>query len=152
VPEEFADVYRAAYERAMAEQTDAPTHRERPAEDAPEDDDQESATDWSSRLPSRQGRLLVGTHRGAAPESGEPDAGSVLDRLRESRAFVPVLLVLLVLVMVVGAYLLGRVFAAQVSSSNVMGPSPTSVTSICAPNEPVSTCTPASRNPVTTAS
>lgn len=136
VPEEFADAYRAAYERALAEQTGGPYHVAEPAE-VPEEDET-----WRDRLPVRQGRLLVGTHR------EERDAVYLRDR----RWFVPLVLVVLVVVLVVGAYLLGRTFAAQLSSSNVIGPSPTSETSICAPKIPVSTCVPASRSAATTAS
>lgn len=136
VPEEFAEAYRAAYARALADQSTGPRHVEVPEETSEPDDS------WSEGLPDRQGQLRLGTHR----EERDPTY------LRDQSWFVWLLLVVLVLVLVVGAYLLGRVFADQLSSSSVMGPSPTSETSICAPKTPVSTCVPASRSAATTAS
>ena len=62
-------------------------------------------------LPERRGRLVVGTHR----QEAVLDAGDTwFDHVRDSRLFVPVLLAALALLLVLGAYVLGRAFTAAV--------------------------------------
>ena len=158
VPDEFADAYRAAYERALAAQSDVSPHRSAASYDG--SDDQEP-----DRLPRRVAPLRVGTHRTradtpqprqAAPEQ-EPSrdlepprrrSGSVLppatpaqelddldeptafERVRDSRWFVPVLLLLLAVLLVVGAYAVGRAFSGSVGDAG--GP-PDTVTAPAAP-------------------
>ena len=111
VPEEFADAYRAAYERAMAEQTAGARHRtaeeqDDAGEDTPDDER------WAHRMPRRAGPPREGTHRG-------PDAGSPSDVVpkprsqRESRWIAPALLTLIAVTLVVLAYVLGRIFASS---------------------------------------
>ena len=53
VPEEFAAAYRAAYERALAAQSEGLADEEEPATGSTDTDE----------LPARRGRLVVGTHR-----------------------------------------------------------------------------------------
>ncbi len=112
VPEEFAAAYRAAYERAMASQS-VQTHR-RP--------DHEEAAEVEA-LPARSSSISVGTHRAPYQEES-PERTSVRD-LRESRWFVPVLLALLALLLVLGAYAVGRVFAGQVEPDGPPAAEPT---------------------------
>jgi len=102
VPEEFAAAYRAAYERALAAQSERPEEDEAPA-DAGTDTDE---------LPVRRGRLVVGTHRTEAYDE-EP---TLFEKISESPWFVPVLLALLALLLVLGAYAVGRAFAGKVNS------------------------------------
>ena len=117
VPEEFAAAYRAAYERAMAAQS-RETHRRL------DDDRQGGASEAEeSALPPRRGRLLVGSHRGEAPTREPPPRPSVPRAAGDtgSRAWlVPVvLLVVLALLLVLGAYVVGRVFSESVQDTQV---------------------------------
>ena len=120
VPDEFAAAYREAYERALLDQTDAPRHR-RPAQYRPGYVDPTTApvpvetpaarSTADVELPERRGRLVVGTHR----QEAVLDAGDTwFDHVRDSRLFVPVLLAALALLLVLGAYVLGRAFTAAV--------------------------------------
>lgn len=130
MPEEFAATYRAAYERALAAQSDGPRHRE---PEPPEGTDADAGTDsaWSADpLPRRRDRLRVGTHRTPepaarpapeapprpAPARTDDDAPTAYERVRDSPWFVPLLLVLLVLALVLGAYVVGRAFSGQVAT------------------------------------
>ena len=122
VPEEFAAAYRAAYERAMAAQS-RETHRR--LDDEHEDEAQETE---ESALPPRRGRLLVGTHRGEPPASEPPPRPSVPRPAPDTgtRAWVVpvVLLVLLALLLVLGAYVVGRVFSDSVQDTGVTRTAP----------------------------
>ena len=110
-------------------------------------------------LPVRQGPIRVGTHR---TEDEYDDAPTWFERVRDSHWFVPLLLVLLALLLVFGAYAVGRRFAervevdpepaAQVSRIIVTGPSLASSTVMSAPNTPRSTWVPSSSSPAHTAS
>ena len=114
VPEEFAAAYRAAYERALAAQS----------EEADPGQHAEAGVDEDG-LPRRRSPIRVGTHR--QPE-GSPRATSPVDpgledddddptwfqRLTDSAWFVPVLLLLLGLLLILGAYTIGRAFADRV--------------------------------------
>lgn len=107
VPEEFADAYRAAYERAMAEQSSGARHLE--AED--HDDATDETPDderWAHQLPRRTTPPRDATHREEPVVVHEPRAA------RDTRWLAPLLLVLIALLLVVGAFVLGRVFAASV--------------------------------------
>ena len=150
VPDEFADAYRAAYERALAAQSDVAQHRSATSYDGSDAQDPE-------RLPRRVAPLRVGTHRTPAaegPVSGAPsgparaepverrhedrserERRSVLpqaappreddeveeptayERVRDSRWFVPVLLLLLAVLLVLGAYAVGRAFSGSVGDA-----------------------------------
>ena len=113
MPEEFAAAYRAAYEQALAAQTDWPQHREFPDEpDAPDDPD--GMSDGEPPLPVRRGPIRVGTHR--IEEEYDDDAPTWFERIRDSQWFVPLLLALLALLLILGAYAVGRRFADQVNS------------------------------------
>lgn len=129
VPEEYAATYRTAYERALAAQSDGPTHREPP----PDDGDDARGPD---ALPSRRERLRVGTHRtpAAAPAKAPParsydDVPTAYERVRDSRWFVPVLLALLAMALVLGAYAVGRSFAGKVASDEKPSSEPSVVMS-----------------------
>ena len=142
VPEEFADAYRAAYRRALAAQS----QHEGPGQHVDPETDE-------TGLPRRRSALRVGTHRPPPPTG----TATWFERVRDSRWFVPLLLLLLALLLVVGAYTLGRAFAdrvgarTQTSSTIVTGPSLTSSTSMSAPKTPVSTVVPSSSRPLMTA-
>lgn len=103
----------------------------------------------------------------APPRDAEDvDQPSAYERVRDSRWFVPLLLLLLAVLLVLGAYAVGRAFTGSVgdagrsaeharghcSSNTVNGPSLTRATLISAPKTPVSTCVPAARKPSQTAS
>jgi hypothetical protein len=102
VPEEFAAAYRAAYERALAAQSEGIPEEPEPAR-------RENDTD---ELPVRRGRLVVGTHRTEAYDD-EPTA---FEKVSNSPWFVPLLLALLALLLILGAYAVGRAFAGKVNS------------------------------------
>jgi hypothetical protein len=104
VPEEFAAAYRAAYERALAAQTEGSQHRA----------EREREADDTDELPARRGRLVVGTHR---TESYE-DEPTVFEKLTDSPWFVPLLLALLALLLILGAYAVGRAFAGRVGDDS----------------------------------
>jgi hypothetical protein len=103
VPEEFADAYRRAYDDAMGGPAPAPEPEpERPELERPVG----AHADWA-----------------AADRESEPAAGwteysveSPYHRFRGSRWFVPGLLTLAALVLVGGAYGVGRIFAAGVQA------------------------------------
>lgn len=109
VPEEFADAYRAAYERAMAEQTAAARHL---VADDHDDAGPETPEDerWAHQLPRRTGPPREGTHRDAA-QPAKPPASS--GGLRESHWLAPALLTLIAVTLVLLAYVVGRIFAAS---------------------------------------
>ncbi len=124
VPEEFEAAYRAAYERALADQREGPRHQIAPEAEGESDD----------ALPQGRGRLVVGTHRSAQRAAqraarraaeGESqqdqewyadEAPTRFERVRDSAWFVPVLLALLALLLILGAYGVGRKVADQVAS------------------------------------
>ncbi len=111
VPEEFAAAYRRAYERALAAQTDWPQHREDPHPDPEPDGDEVGEDDGAAAdLPERRGPIIVGTHRTEDDEY----APTWFERIRDSSWFVPLLLALLAMLLILGAYALGRSFADQV--------------------------------------
>ena len=192
VPEEFAEAYLAAYRAALeaqsvpAEQPSEPRtrrhaggptswrphrHVDEPVEAVaappvrPEADSDTGAGTWDD-LPERTRPIRLGTHR-QPDEEREPTA---YERLRDSGWLVPVLLVVLGLLLVVGAYVLGRAFSTHVatkssgsahpqvvevqavSSRSVTGPSLTRDTAMSAPKTPVSTCVPACSRAARTAS
>ena len=115
VPEEFAAAYRAAYERALAAQT-VGQHR-----DDPEPPDETLAEEYEDTetveqpLPRRSGPMRVGTHR--EPEEYDDDNPTWFENIRDSTWFVPLLLALLALLLILGAYAVGRGFAGQVDES-----------------------------------
>ena len=160
VPDEFADAYRAAYERALAAQSDVAPHRSASAYDGRDAGEPD-------QLPRRIAPLRIGTHRNRpaqprpqrlAPEpqplrdlkSPRRPQGSVppppappseaddlaeptaYERVRDSRWFVPVLLVLLAVLLVVGAYVVGRAFTGSVGDASG-SPHPRGVTAPAAP-------------------
>jgi hypothetical protein len=104
VPEEFTDAYRAAYEAALSQQSVPPGSGNHSAVEPLQDDE--------AGLPLRTRPIRLGTHRSGGGEVGQHP--SAFGRVRDSRSFVPVLLLLLGLLLVVGAYALGLVFAARV--------------------------------------
>jgi hypothetical protein len=114
VPEEFAAAYRAAYERALAAQ----------AEEADSGQHADAGLDEGG-LARRRSPIRVGTHRSRAarpepPPRVEPELPDVdgdptwFERMRDSAWFVPVLLLLLGLLLILGAYVFGRAFADRV--------------------------------------
>jgi hypothetical protein len=108
VPEEFAAAYRAAFEQAMAAQS-TPT----------QDGDHVMPELDEVGLPRRTRRTLVGTHRAPGRDVGAVrDRPTLFERSRESGWLAPVLLVLLLLILILGSYLLGRTFAAHVGSQS----------------------------------
>ncbi len=107
MPEEFAAAYRAAYERALAAQSEGVPDEEEPAT-------RDTDTD---ELPVRRGRLVVGTHRTEAYD----DEPTMFEKISDSPWFVPLLLALLALLLVLGAYAVGRTFADKVNNDS--GPS-----------------------------
>ncbi len=127
VPEEFAAAYRAAYEQALAAQTGGAQHRvvpedddeespEQAGDDAVDGDDEDTDEIEVQRLPRRRGPLRVGTHRSAETfEPEEDDRPTWFERIRDSTWFVPFLLALLALLLIIGAYAVGRRFADGVA-------------------------------------
>ena len=114
VPEEFAAAYRAAYERALAAQS----------EDVDPGQHAEAGLDEGG-LPRRRSPIRVGTHRSRAalptparrpePELADADDDPTwFERMSGSAWFVPVLLLLLGLLLILGAYTIGRAFADRV--------------------------------------
>jgi hypothetical protein len=118
VPEEFAAAYRAAYERALAAQSEGPQHREDPEPEWEADDDEAEV-----RLPERHGELRVGTHRTEDDEY----APTWFERVRDSSWFVPLLLALLAMLLILGAYAVGRRFAGQVDAGRSSAEEPSVV-------------------------
>jgi hypothetical protein len=129
VPEEFAAAYRAAYEQALAAQTDGPQHREHPPERqwqglaAADSSGGEDAFD--EELPRRRGPLRLGTH--GIPEEYD-DSPTWFEKMRDSAWFVPILLALLAALLILGAYSVGRRFADRVGSDASPDAQPTLVT------------------------
>jgi hypothetical protein len=159
VPEEFAAAYRAAYAQALEAQTGGPTHRAHPDADQDAERALPAAPEGAERaLPARHGPLVVGTHRSDADDS-DP---TWFERVRDSTWFVPFLLLLLALLLIVGAYVVGRRFAEEVGAGDaagpavsrtiVTGPSLTSATAMSAPKTPRSTWVPAAASASHTAS
>lgn len=109
VPEEFADAYRSAYEQALAEQSAVGRHveSERDEEDA---ESTAGGSDWADRLPRRRRTLAGGARRDDATEE-DPGPASHEKAWHQHRWFVPVLLTLIALLLVLGAFALGRVLA-----------------------------------------
>jgi hypothetical protein len=124
VPEEFAAAYRAAYERALAAQSEG-------LPDEPEPEKRDPATD-THELPARRGRLVVGTHRTEAYE----DEPTMFEKASESPWFVPLLLALLALLLVLGAYAVGRAFAGKVNHDSGSNAEPKVVMSERGKNKP----------------
>jgi hypothetical protein len=112
VPEEFAAAYRAAYEQALAAQTVRAQHRD---DSEPGDStDQAGEDSWDdAELPVRRGPIRVGTHR--TEYEYADDTPTWFERTRDSQWFVPLLLALLALLLILGAYAVGRRFAGQVA-------------------------------------
>lgn len=153
VPEEFAAVYRAAYEQSLAAQGGGPQDRDDLAEhhrDVAGSEADGGSAEGADQIPVRRRPLRIGTNRGVAYR-----------KLRDAPAWLaPLVLTLLVLLLVLGAYWIGRAFAGQatghpradqVSRIIVTGPSPASSTVISAPKTPRSTCVPCSSRPSQTA-
>jgi hypothetical protein len=115
VPEEFAAAYRAAYERALEAQSEGLQHDPEPEPEATDTDE----------LPARRGRLVVGTHR---TESYD-EQPTVFEKVTDSPWFVPLLLALLALLLILGAYAVGRAFAGKVSDDAGHGSEPSVVMS-----------------------
>ncbi len=115
VPEEFAAAYRAAYERALAAQSEGLEDQEEPTTDNADTDE----------LPVRRGRLVVGTHRTEAYD----DEPTMVEKVTDSPWFVPVLLAMLALLLVLGAYAVGRAFAGKVNSDDKPSSGPSVVMS-----------------------
>lgn len=113
VPEEFAAVYWAAYEAALEAQPVGPQHHEG-LEDTDHLDDTEhlDGTDLESEdtegadVEDRED-LEADTYRLKKPK----DVDRAAARLRESPSLVPLSLMLLALVLVAGAYAVGRMFS-----------------------------------------
>ena len=121
VPEEFAAAYRAAYERALAEQSSGPQHREDPTPpDEVEEKDNGDDDTAEQPLPRRRGPLRVGTHRTAAEEYDD-NRPTWFESIRGSTWFVPLLLALLALLLILGAYALGRSFSGQLDGGRSSG-------------------------------
>jgi hypothetical protein len=115
VPEEFAAAYRAAYERALAAQS----------EGVPEETESPRTSEDTDELPVRRGRLVVGTHRTEVYDE-EP---TLFERVSNSPWFVPLLLSLLALLLILGAYVVGRAFAGKVNSDATPSSEPSVVMS-----------------------
>ena len=122
MPEEFAAAYRAAYERALEAQSEGSQHRaeREPAEDATKDSGRLQGPQEGPRgregsddtaLPARRGRLVVGTHRTEQYD----DEPTLIEKVTDSPWFVPLLLTLLALLLILGAYAVGRTFADKVN-------------------------------------
>jgi hypothetical protein len=142
VPEEFAAAYRAAYEQALAAQTGGPQHRDEPEDPEDPEDSEDSEElqdesgeadgsrnetgDWDDEeLPRRRGPLVVGTHR--SDEDYGDDGPTWFERVRDSTWFVPILLALLALLLILGAYAVGRRFTGQVANDASHNSSPSVV-------------------------
>jgi hypothetical protein len=144
VPEEFADAYRAAYERALAAQPAQVQSGEAPPPRAPRRshaaaDDRPPVED----APDPEAPVVVGTHR--ALEGGGGPAW--FETARSSTWFVPVLLVLLALLMILASYVVGRVFASSVSADSQPDSRPT--VALSESSEPSSSAKPSpTRRPV----
>ena len=116
VPEEFAAAYRDAYERALAAQTAGAHHRDDPVpEDETLGEEYEDTETVEQPLPRRRGPMRVGTHRTADEEYD--DRQTWFEGVSESNWFVPLLLALLALLLILGAYALGRELAGRVDQS-----------------------------------
>ncbi len=107
VPEEFAAAYRAAYERALEAQSEGPQPSDEPEREAA----------GTGELPERRGRLVVGTHRTEAYE----DEPTIFEKVTDSPWFVPLLLTLLALLLILGAYAVGRAFSGKVGEEGGSG-------------------------------
>ena len=119
MPREFAEAYQAAYEAALAAQAELKpgAHAERSV-----------GRRWRVHFETGHGRPSSGTPRpDERPSSGsgvpaesplleDPREPTGFERVRDSVWFVPVLLMALVALMLIGAYVLGRVFAAHVGT------------------------------------
>jgi hypothetical protein len=119
VPEEFAAAYKAAYERALAAQTVGPQHRDDPEPPDESVDEVDEYDDPAEQpLPRRRGPLRVGTHRTTEEtEEYEDDGATWFEGVRDSTWFVPLLLALLALLLILGAYAVGRELAGRVDQS-----------------------------------
>ena len=116
VPEEFAAAYRDAYERALAAQTTGAQHRDDPVPpDEVVDEADEHDVPAERPLPRRRGPMRVGTHRTADQEYD--DRPTWFEGVSHSKWFVPLLLALLALMLILGAYALGRELAGRVDQS-----------------------------------
>jgi hypothetical protein len=118
VPEEFAAAYWAAYEQALTVPAAEP--------DADEGGDGSDVED-TDELPVRRGPIRIGTHRSAERYARDDDSATWFERVRDSGWLVPFLLALLALLLVLGAYTVGRRFADQVAGDVAPGSEPTVV-------------------------
>ena len=130
MPEEFAEAYRAAYERALAAQPEGPQHRQEPTPDAAStarrEGRQRARTPRSRRshqradepstreLPREREGSFVGGGLGGPRDDEPPEEATAYERVRDSRWFVPLLLALLAALLVLGAYAVGRAFSGRV--------------------------------------
>jgi hypothetical protein len=130
VPEEFAAAYRAAYEQALAAQTDGPAHRDDPEPQSEAQSEVQSEADpdgggdeddFEEELPRRRGALRVGTHR---TEEDDDYAPTWFEQVRDSSLFVPLLLALLAMLLILGAYAVGRRFTGQVATESAPSSEP----------------------------
>lgn len=116
VPEEFADVYRAAYERSLAAQTGGLRDGGGdPAADVEHLDEVENRDDET---------VSEGWSRTASRDSDYDERQTWFDSARASAWFVPVLLVVLLAVLIIGAYLIGRAFSDQVGKDGAASSAP----------------------------
>lgn len=90
----------------------------------PEDDDTDELE--GQQLPRRRGRLRIGTHRTEPVHDDEEDGPTWFERIRDSTWFVPLLLALLAILLVLGAYAVGRRFADGVADRASSGSEPRS--------------------------
>ena len=118
VPEEFAAAYRAAYERALAAQTVGANHRDDPVPPDESVDERDEYDDAEQPLPRRRGPMRIGTHRNTEEtEEYDDDGPTWFEGIRDSTWFVPLLLALLALLLILGAYAVGRELAGRVDQS-----------------------------------
>jgi hypothetical protein len=120
----------------LAAQSAGPQHRHEPEpepgpEPGPDDTEAGDAGDAGDEhdtletlLPHRSGPLRVGTHRSEYDEVDTDDSPGWFDRISHSTWFVPLLLAILALMLILGAYAVGRAFSGQVGSEESSGDEP----------------------------
>lgn len=118
VPEEFADAYREAYERALAEQRREPqgavgAHRARSGDTQ----EQPAVQDGPGQKPGAHAAWPAGDQQEPEEDWTEYSVQSPFAAFRSSQWFVPALLVLAAAVLVLGAYGIGRIFAHGVDDA-----------------------------------
>ena len=120
VPREFADAYREAYEAALAAHAELKPGTHAARRWRPSSGTRGGAEPSSSETQGVNGAAVPASrsHPNAGPSQQEQDRGdsTAYERARDSVWFVPLLLVLLLGLMLVGAYVLGRVFATHVGA------------------------------------